>query len=321
MLAGLGPKCRKHSHHSTAGLVILRGTVSVGCWKGTVLTAMLSAAALALGACGDSGDNSGASATTAGGSAASSRLAGNASSADSADVVAHVGRTAVTRAQVSHWMTAMAGHFYFNLSHGQLLPDGLASDPPAYARCVSSLEATAAAAPKKVAGVTGVVMLRKCRQLYRALKAQATEQLVRALWLGAVAGEEGVNVSDPEVLAAYQRYNRESYASPAEARQHLTNTRRSDADELVVIREELLSDKLLQKAGAGGPNAQARFSQTQKRWTAKTTCRPGYVVQYCSQFTEEPPPSSASPPVTVLMEQVATLATGSCINTAACSKQ
>jgi hypothetical protein len=282
---------------------------------------MLSAAVFALGACGDSGDNSGASATTAGGSADNGRLAGNASSADSADVVAHVGGTAIRRAQVSHWMTAMAGHFYFNLSHGHLLPDGLASDPPAYARCVSSLEATAATAPKKVAGVTGVVMLRKCRQLYRALKAQATEQLVRALWLGAVAGEEGLKVSDPEVLAAYQRYNRESYADPAEARQHLTSTRRSAADELVVIRESLLSDKLQQKVRAGGPNAQARFIQTQKRWIAKTTCRAGYVVQFCSQFTEEPPPSPASPPVTVLMEQVATLATGRCINTAACSKQ
>lgn len=227
----------------------------------------------------------------------------------------------ITRVEVNHWMSTLASQFYLNLSHGHVLPDGLVSDPPSYARCVSSLEATAAAAPEKIPGVTGVVLLRKCRQMHRALKEQAMARLVRAQWIIGVAGEEGVKVSDAEVLATYRRASREQYPNPPEARQHLASAHTSVADELLLAKEELLANKMLEKVHAGGAQAQARFNQTQKRWIAKTSCHPGYIVQYCSQFTTEPAPTAASPPATVLMEQVATLAAGHCINTAACSKQ
>lgn len=168
----------------------------------------------------------------------------------------------------------------------------------------------------------GVVMLRKCRELHRALKELATTRLVRVQWLIGLAGEERVKVSDPEVLSFYRHSSHEQYSSTAEAHRRLAAARTSVADELLVAREKLLAYKLDQKIQAGGTRGQRQSTAAEKRWTAKTSCLPGYVVQYCSQFTGgEPSPTPSSPPATVLIEQIAALATGRCISAAACARQ
>jgi hypothetical protein len=288
-------------------------------WTGAASAAAVSVVVLAAAACGGSTSGARHGAPSSDGASGATNVSGGAG-APAGEIVARVGASAITRPQVSHWMTSLAGQFYFSLSHGHVLPDGLLSDPPRYAACVSSLEATAAASPKKVGGVTGVVMLRKCRQMYRGFKAQATEQLVRALWLAGVAADEGVKVSDAEAQAVYERDSRQRNGGAAGAQAYLRNTHRSVADELLVAREELLAEKLQQKLRSEGAQAGQRLQQAEARWVAKITCSPGYVVEHCSGFKGEPP-SSAAPPVTVLTEQVATLATGRCTNNAACSKQ
>jgi hypothetical protein len=277
----------------------------------------LATTAVVMGACGDSGSR----ASSRNGSGGSSAVEGESGSA-SDRVVARIGSVVVTRAEVNHWMSTLAGQLYFNLFHGHMFPDGLVSDPPVYTRCVSHLEAMAAAAPKRIPGVTGVVMLRKCRELHRALTVLATTRLVRVQWLIGLAGEEGVKVSDREVLSFYRQSSHEQYPSTAEAHRQLTAARTSVADELLVAREKLLAYKLDQKIQAGGMRGQRRSSAAEKRWTAKTSCHPGYVVQYCSQYTGgEPTPTPSSPPATVLIEQIAALATGRCISAAACARQ
>jgi hypothetical protein len=259
-----------------------------------------------MGACGDYGSR----ASSRNSSSGSSAVEGE-SGSGSDRVVARIGNAVVTRAEVNHWMSTLAGQLYFTLSHGHVFPDGLVSDPPAYTRCASHLEAMAAAAPKRIPGVTGVVMLRKCRDLHRALKVLATTRLVRVQWLIGLAGEEGVKISDPEVLSFYRQSSHEQYPSRAEAHRQLTAARTSVADELLVARKKLLAHKLDQKIQAGGARGQRRSNATEERWTAKTSCRPGYVIQYCSQFTGgEPSPTASSPPATVLIEQIAALATG-----------
>jgi hypothetical protein len=291
--------------------------VSEHSWMRHALVVGIATAAVVISACGDSGGRVSSRNSSSGSSAVDGE-----SRSGSDRVVARIGNVMVTRAEVNHWMSTLAGQLYFNLSHGHTSPDGLVSDPPAYTRCVSHLEAMAAAAPKRMPGVTGVLMLRKCHELHRALKVLATTRLVRVQWLIGLAGEQGVKVSDPEVLSFYRQSSREQYPSTAEAHRQLTAARTSVADELLVAKEKLLAHKLDQKIQAGGTRGQRRSNAAEKRWTAKTSCRPGYVIQYCSQFTGgEPSPTASSPPATVLIEQVATLATGRCISAAACARQ
>jgi hypothetical protein len=246
-------------------------------------------------------------------------------SKDSAQVVARVGSSPISRAAVGHWMSALAGGDYFELSRHHKVPGGLVSDPPDYRRCVVSLEAAAASSPSSAPKPPGVQLLGKCQALYRALKLQATAFLVRGQWLIGLAREQGISPSDGEVKRFFKRSEGERFPKQSELRQYLTDRRSTLADELFVVKLDLLAQKLQQKLAAGkqaqdSKLLQSRIAQAEASWDAKTSCSPGYVVEHCKQYTGQASlPESSSP--AVLLEQVAALVTGRCTNLAACAKQ
>jgi hypothetical protein len=229
------------------------------------------------------------------------------------DVVAEVGGSTVTRAAVSHWMATLAGGDYYELSGQRTVPAGLVSDPPDYPGCVASLEAAAAKSPTKGSRMTGAQLLTKCQEMYKALRTQAAGVLVKAQWTIGMDRELGVTVTDGEVLRFFKRIIVARYSNEAQALQSLARRREGVPDELLLLKLDLLSQKLQQKAGIEG-----KLAEAEKRWTAKTSCKPGYVVQHCKQYTGG---SYSSQPPAALMEQVAKIATGRCINLAACEKQ
>jgi hypothetical protein len=240
----------------------------------------------------------------------------------SGDVVAHVGETAITKTAINHWMSTLAGGDYNELSGGRTVPEGLVSEPPSYVACVAHLEAAATSSVKNSPRPTRVQLLTKCQQLYRALRTQATAYLVTAQWLINVDREGGVTVTDGEVLEYFRHLKKDHpyLSTEARVRNYFASRRLSLADFLFTLQLDLLSQKIQQKVASGGKQALAELTEAEQRWTAKTSCRPGYVVQHCKQYRGEPEYSS-SPPPSILMEQVAALATGRCINRPACAKQ
>jgi hypothetical protein len=235
-------------------------------------------------------------------------------------MVAKVGSTPITKGQVSHWMSTLAGGDYYELSREHQLPAGLVSDPPRYSRCVAQLEAASAAAPRKLYELSGVQLLAKCRQLYQALRSQAAAFLVRALFVPGLASDLGVSVTDQEVRQFYKRTNAERFPSEAAVASYLSKRRASVSDEMLVAKLDLISQKTLAKVKAPGAGGFGAVSRAEARWTAKTSCKAGYLVEHCKGFKGEAPHTAANPAASVLMEQVAALATGRCTNVAACGK-
>jgi hypothetical protein len=279
---------------------------------------VLAAAALALlaavmTACGGSGGNTD-------GPSGSSNVSSTSAGPGSGEVVARVGSTPITRATVNHWMATLAGGDYYELSAGHTVPEQLVSDPPRYGVCVSHLEAAAASAPFKAVQPSGVQLLAKCRELYQALRSQAVTLLVEIEWIFGLAAEEGVTVTDAEVLAAYKNSTAERFPSPALLSRNQAAKRISISDELLLIRRDLLSERIVAKLKSKSGRLSG-LSQLEARWRPRIDCRPGYVAEHCKQFNGAPPPSPGRPPASILMEQVATLATGHCTNIPACGKQ
>lgn len=235
----------------------------------------------------------------------------------SGDVVAEVGGSPITKTEVSHWMSTLAGGDYFELSGGHTVPAALASEPPDYAACVTSLEAVVASSPR--AGSKPADLLLKCRQIYTALRIQALSYLVKIQWLESVYREEGVTVTEGEVQEFFKKVRVGLYETEAELHQYLLSRRESLADLMTITKLEALEQKAGNKIKAGGAQVAAQFSAAERKWTTKTTCRAGYVVEYCKQFKGRQTYAGTLPPA-VLMEQVATLATGRCVNLAACGK-
>jgi hypothetical protein len=262
-----------------------RVTATVGSLSAAVLLAV------GLGACGSSG---------------------------SGEVLAKVGGSPVTQSAVSHWMGSLAGGDYWEVSHGHPLPVGLVSDPPDFARCVARLRAAVAANPHGGSASSSVLM-KKCREINVALRIQAEGWLVDADWLTSVYGAEGVVAREPEVRKLFKQLSEREYPTQAALHQYLAQRDSSLADLLFVVKLDVLRANAVRKATAGGKSVDAEIAAAERRWTAKTICNRGFVVEHCSQYDGTQTYPGQSP--AILMEQVATLTTGLCVNEAACGKE
>jgi hypothetical protein len=216
-------------------------------------------------------------------------------------------------------MATLAGGSYYELSGRQTVPAGLVSDPPHYGQCVARLEAAAAAAPNKKYQASGVQLLNKCRELNLQLRLDAVGLLVSVHFVFGLARSGGVSTSDAEALAALKKSNAERFPTPAALSADQAAKRISLSDELLLMKKDVLAERLIAKLKA--QNNGAFILRAEAEWTAKTDCKPGYVVEHCRQYHEAPRTASSPPSAAVLLEQVAALLTGRCTNLQACGKQ
>ncbi len=234
------------------------------------------------------------------------------------DVVAQVGGSQVTKSELSHWMSTLAGGDFYEISKKHTVPAGLVAEPPNYGVCVARLEATAAGVATVQPKPTAALLLSKCRQLYQALKLQAVSFLVEAQWIIGLAGEEGLGATSGEVMQLFKEIKVEQFPREGELQKYLASNRRSLADEMFVVKLDVLRRKIQQKLNAGGSQMLARFTEAGQRLTAKTSCSAGYVVQHCKQYTGQQPAAPSLPSPAVLLERVAVITGLPCINHLAC---
>jgi foldase protein PrsA len=236
----------------------------------------------------------------------------------SSEVVVQAGGSSITKAEINHWMSTLVGGDFYELAHKHTVPAGLVSEPPNYAACVARLEAVVRSSYKGPSKPTAAQLLSKCRQLHQGLKQQALNYLVQAQWLIDLAGEQGIQATNGEVMKLFNEVKARQFPKKGEFQQYLASNRRSLADELFVMKLDVLQRKIKQKVDTGGERMLALFTEAGQRVTAKTSCHAGYVVQHCKQYTGQPasPPSLPSP--AVLLEQVAVLTGIPCINHPAC---
>jgi hypothetical protein len=247
---------------------------------------------------------------------------GESSQGASSEVIAQVGAAPITRAQVSHWMTTFARNDYSAVSQiaapKTAVPEGVVSDPPNYARCVAALEGAAAKSPSGGAKETGVQLLSKCRQLYQALRTQATTYLVNLQRTIGLGRDRGVTPTDGEVQRLFKQFKAREFPTDAAFQRYLASSQRSVADIMVAMRIDVINNGVIKQLKT--LQGRVEYNEAEQRWTAKTSCQAGYVVEHCKQYKGGATYPSTPPP-SVLMEQVAALTSGRCVNLEACGKQ
>jgi hypothetical protein len=141
-------------------------------------------------------------------------------------VAVRVGRTAITRAVVAHWMSLIA-------------PEHVVPDPPSYASCVARERLLAPSSSR-------AALERECREQYRALERRALDFLIASAWVTETAAEDGLPISDGEV----ERQLREHPAPPpAEEGDR--------ADQELVATTEVAEAKLRERLARGEPPVSA----------------------------------------------------------------
>jgi hypothetical protein len=245
-----------------------------------------------------------------------------------AEAVARVGQVAITRAAVSHWMTALAGVDYYDLAQ-QPFPRGLAEDPPNYSGCVRRLAAVTGAQAfasevQRPVRLEGQRLVRKCQQLFEALKTRAVTFLIETQQILSAAKELGVTPSAAETQQALSALRAEHHAAGPALAGYLSTRRLTLADLTLEARVYATYLKIFNQEKATTVQARRRattkLSEAAQRLVAKTTCQPGYIVEHCQQFrggSNYP----YSPPASVELEQLTAITTGRCYNHTICTNQ
>ena len=222
--------------------------------------------------------------------------------------VAQVGGTSITRAALGHWMASLVGEDYFQ-HVGARAPQGLVSEPPNYQGCLTAAEKIVPKLPDGRLELTRAQLLGRCRQLYRSLQRQALSLLLSFAWRAGEGAEQGIEVSDAEVLQSLARVRAEQFPKDGQFEAYLDQRDWSLSDELAELKRSLLSTKLLaafrrRHPTSNWPIEYGRLLEANaKKWRSRTTCRTGYVVEQCKQGVPSQPAPSSSP--SVLLENLA----------------
>lgn len=215
-----------------------------------------------------------------------------------ADVVALVGKTPITRAALSHWIEATAGGDFYEIAQ-VTIPRGMFSDPPRLATCqadMASIESN-----RKAGKVPTRTPIETCRGLEESIKEQALEYLIGLQRAIDEDAEVGVKVTDAEVAREFKKLQAELYPKEGDFQRYLAQRDWTTADNLVLVKHDLLNDKLVEHLERqGGEKAfEAFVMAAMKRWTARTACRSAYMVKGCAGFSQSREGSTASPAILI----------------------
>jgi hypothetical protein len=200
------------------------------------------------------------------------------------EAVVHVGNTPISRSLFDHWMT-IAFAFRNTPSPGQAPTPPVVPDPPNYTSCVTQLMLRASK-PKPSAEQ----LKHECERDYKDVRPRILHFLIHAYWIRGEAADEGVRVAEAEVQKRFQQVTKTNYPKAGEFQKYLAGSDQVVPDLLFSLKTKMLAAKLEQNAtrGARGKAAQATLTKSgqslDKKWKAKTSCIPGFVIRDCKQF-------------------------------------
>jgi hypothetical protein len=229
-------------------------------------------------------------------------------SSGSDDVVAEVGTVPISRAMLNEWMKAVAGGDYFEHVDGPA-PRGLVSDPANYPKCVTAAETIVPRAANGTPAMTARQITNRCHQLYGLLKGQALELLFSIESRVAEGAEQGIKPSNAEVNRLLARVKAEQFPKQGEYQEYLSQREWTPSVETLQLERNIVTAKLEAKYRARGADWEHAFGLAlvngEKRWTARTSCKQGYVVSICKEYKPSGAKATESSSPAILLEELA----------------
>ncbi len=164
------------------------------------------------------------------------------------DAVANVGGNPITAQAFNHWMY-VAAKSQAAQSPGQ--PVIVPTDPPQFTQCIANVKKQI----PSLAKTPDKTLRSDCQNLFTSLSSQVMDFLIKAYWYQAQAHKLGINVSDAEVLNAFNTAKKQQFQTTAQYTSFLTQTGQTQDDILFRFRINEVFKKLLAKQGSGVTNA------------------------------------------------------------------
>jgi foldase protein PrsA len=202
-------------------------------------------------------------------------------------IVARVGGHSITKGTLDRW-TAIEGVLSYQANPTQPVPKGVVPDPPSYSNCVTYLRTTPTTLIAAAGKPTMAQLKAQCRLKHETLQRHMLDILITNYWLQGEGARRGLTIGEAEV----QRALHSQFPTQAAFRRFLAITGESAPDERALLRANLMATRLQQEVvaqkGASGVAQQRALAgflrEFTARWTARTSCSAGYVVQECPQF-------------------------------------
>jgi hypothetical protein len=202
-------------------------------------------------------------------------------------VVARVGGHSITTGALDRW-AAIEAVLSYEVNPTQPAPKGVVPDPPSYANCIAYLRATPTTLIAPTQKPTTPQLKTRCKQKQETLRRHMLDILITNFWLEGEGAAKGLAVSEAEINQALGG----QFPTQAAFRNFLKITGEKASDERALLRANLMATKLQRAVAtrkgltaAQRQQALARFtSEFTAKWSALTSCKPGYVVQECKQY-------------------------------------
>jgi hypothetical protein len=203
---------------------------------------------------------------------------GGGAAAGSGGVIVRVGGQSVTKGMLDHW-TPVEWIIAREPHPAAPLPKGFVPDPPSFSGCASYLASKGATTP--------VAQLKaQCRKEYEFTRRHMLVILITAAWLSNEAKAQHVTVTNREVEQAFALNKREEYGDEATYQKFSKYTGETTADQLLIVRSNVIVEKLRAKRQStlGQAGAQRATHEFPKHWAAQTNCAPEYIIPDCKQY-------------------------------------
>jgi parvulin-like peptidyl-prolyl isomerase len=124
-------------------------------------------------------------------------------------------------------------------------------DAPNFTQCIAAKRKTTPAPAKGQPKTTDDQLKKQCQSEYDALRTQVVGLLVSYKWIQGEADKQGVKVTDAEVQKSFATQRKQNFPKDADFQKFLKTSGQSQADILMRVKLDLLSQKIRDKVIKG----------------------------------------------------------------------
>jgi hypothetical protein len=200
----------------------------------------------------------------------------------------------ITKGLIEHWIRIESVLAYHTIPT-EPVPSGVVPVPPDYSACIAFL-GTKPFLGESHTKQTKAQLKARCVQRYKEIKNKVLNYMIAYRWVSGELARRGVKTTQAEVAKAINDFKIKNFEHPEEEfKKYMAYSGETPADLHFIIEYTLLGTKLqkltILRKGLTAAQERQELTDFTKRWTAKTSCVPAYVVPGCKQYkgSETPP--------------------------------
>lgn len=168
------------------------------------------------------------------------------------NAVVRVGDDTIKKTTFNHWMEVAAiSSRGADPTAAAKAPKPKIPVPPDFKDCIAEKKKTAPKPAKGQPKPTDAQFKTQCKQEYEGLRDQVLQFLISAEWIQGEAGDQGVKLTDKQVIAEFEKTKKQSFPQQKDFENFLKTSGMSVEDLLYRVKLDTLSNKLREKITKG----------------------------------------------------------------------